>query len=211
MYAVTEVFLCHETLLLHRVKHCPLYKAVHIQHILVSAAEVLTPSVVLTCNFSQDSVLRQTPVSIYYKAECKQIYPQWFYLNQGGFPFREGHWSLLLNEALNRICVKFCDTRVSQVRSTRMMAPSGHCTPCLSVCSLCLVVVCCVPPIESGIECDLLSPSFLLVCIEGWCTARWICVQSGGETENMACPPQQMWMLSVSQRFSYSLLLKLVP
>lgn len=149
-------------------------------------------------------------MSIYYKAECKQIYPQWFYLNQGDFPFKEGYWSLLLSEALNRIRVKFCDTRASQtLRSTRMMAPLCYLHPlpeCVRRCAW--WPVCCVPPVLSGIECDLLSSSFCWSALRGGVQPDGSVYRVGGD---MACPPQQMWMLSVSQRFSYSLLLKLVP
>lgn len=133
------------------------------------------------------------------------------------FPFEEGQQSLLLfppplPQGTYRVCVQFCKTRVSAGTRPKLWQPSSHCPFCL----LCVCV--CVTVCASHVLWILVTGCNLWrLWIAGlyWIVYRVVqpdgSVYRVGKSKHMACPPQQIQILLVGQRFSYSLLLKLVP
>lgn len=131
-----------------------------------------------------------------------------------GSPSVEGPWSrVLLHGALTesvRKSVSQGQTRVAT--SARAQTALG---PPLSLPAACRRRAwwqrAVLPPVDSGVTFWCLHPAGLYR--RGVCRAAQpggSCID-WGESEDAVCPPRQMVILLVSQRFSYSLLLKLVP
>lgn len=168
---------------------------------------------VCTCDFASESGRVETPARIYYKTEHKQLCLRWCSWNGGVFLLLWGGpwWHLPHGARMGSLRAPGNPGQAQAGTSATSRTALGR--PC-SLPALCRrrdwgqrAVF---PLVDSGMTFRHLRPTE--GCLQS-CTATWVSVPSWGGvmSKNAECPPRPMWFLLVSQRFSYSLLLKPVP